>query len=84
MENLNPNNPPDPDTFLGRSVLLAANRLRKDHIGRKKDNIGYHHDFSSSDAHSDLTSDEDFDEHPELAAGLPERDRRIIETALHM
>eukprot|EP00971_Amphidinium_carterae_P305230 6065427-Amphidinium_carterae.1 len=84
MENLNPNNPPAPDSFLGRSVLLAANRLRKDYIGRRKDNIGYHHDSSPSDAHSSLTSDEDFDEHPELAARLPLRDRRIIETAINM
>eukprot|EP00971_Amphidinium_carterae_P090926 1799672-Amphidinium_carterae.1 len=84
MKNLNPNNPPDPDLFLGRSVLLAANRLCKDRIGRRKDNIGYYHDSSPSDAYLDLTFDEDFDEHPELAAGPPERDRRIIETALHM
>eukprot|EP00971_Amphidinium_carterae_P258445 5129550-Amphidinium_carterae.1 len=70
-DNIDPNNPPDPDSPLGQRVIREANRLRKLHIGRRRDNIGYHHDSSPSEPHSELASDEDFHTHPEAADGLP-------------
>eukprot|EP00971_Amphidinium_carterae_P253889 5040326-Amphidinium_carterae.1 len=81
---LDPRNPPHPSSQLGQNVIRRANQLRKELIGRQKANMGYHHDSSPSEAHSDLTSDEDFNEHPELALGLPLHDRRIVEAAVKM
>eukprot|EP00971_Amphidinium_carterae_P163448 3240862-Amphidinium_carterae.1 len=67
LADLNPHNPPHPASALGKLVIRASNVLRKQLIGRRRDNIGNHHDSSPSDANSDLTSDEDFNEHPDLA-----------------
>eukprot|EP00971_Amphidinium_carterae_P253891 5040327-Amphidinium_carterae.2 len=67
FRDLDPRNPPHPSSQLGQNVIRRANQLRKELIGRQKANMGYHHDSSPSEAHSDLTSDEDFNEHPELA-----------------
>eukprot|EP00971_Amphidinium_carterae_P189692 3765564-Amphidinium_carterae.1 len=78
--NLNPSNPPHPSSRLGQDVIRRANQLRKMYIGRMKVNEGYHHDSSPSDAHSD----EDFNEHPELAMMLPPEDRRVVEVSLRM
>eukprot|EP00971_Amphidinium_carterae_P105287 2084746-Amphidinium_carterae.1 len=81
---LDPSNPPHPSSRLGQDVIRRANQLRKEFIERRRDNIGYHHDSSPSDAHSDLASDEDFNEHPELALRLPVYERRIVEAAVKM
>eukprot|EP00971_Amphidinium_carterae_P323802 6435204-Amphidinium_carterae.1 len=54
------------------------------YIGRRKPNDGTHHDSSPSSGHSYLTSDEDFNEHPELTFNLAPDDRRIVEAAERM
>eukprot|EP00971_Amphidinium_carterae_P008130 160813-Amphidinium_carterae.1 len=38
---LDPNNPPHPRSNLGRDVIRASNRLKKEYIGKRKTNIGY-------------------------------------------
>eukprot|EP00971_Amphidinium_carterae_P004280 85459-Amphidinium_carterae.1 len=81
---LDPRNPPHPRSGLGRSVLRRNNQLRKIYIGRRRANIGDHHDSSPSSGHSYLTSDEDFNEHPELIFALEPDDRPIVEAANRM
>eukprot|EP00971_Amphidinium_carterae_P286282 5684306-Amphidinium_carterae.1 len=46
LDDLNPNDPPDPRSALGKQVIKESNRLRKQRIGRRRDNIGYHRDSS--------------------------------------
>eukprot|EP00971_Amphidinium_carterae_P034015 669574-Amphidinium_carterae.1 len=83
---LNPCNPPHPSSRLGQDVIRTsrANQLRKELIGRRRANEGYYHDSSSSKAHSELTSDKDFNEHPEFAVMLTPRDRRVVKAAVKM
>eukprot|EP00971_Amphidinium_carterae_P049938 984177-Amphidinium_carterae.1 len=50
---------------MGKAVHGRNNQLRKMYIGRMRANDGYHHDSSPSSGHSVLTSDEDFNEHPD-------------------
>eukprot|EP00971_Amphidinium_carterae_P005138 102404-Amphidinium_carterae.1 len=69
---------------MGQDVIRRANQLRKMYIGRQRVNEGYHHDSSPSEAHSELTSDEDFNEHPEYTFMLPPEDKRVVDAAVRM
>eukprot|EP00971_Amphidinium_carterae_P291979 5796176-Amphidinium_carterae.1 len=84
FEDLDPHNPPHPKSVIGKAVIRWNNQLRKIYIGRRKANDGSHHDSSPSSGHSYLTSDEDFNEHPELTFNLTPEDRRIVEVAEKM
>eukprot|EP00971_Amphidinium_carterae_P349085 6490839-Amphidinium_carterae.1 len=80
---LEPSNPPHPRSNLGRDVIRASNRLRLDYIERKA-NIGYSRDSSPSEAHSEFTTDVDFDDGLERYVGLRAYNQRIIKTAMYM
>eukprot|EP00971_Amphidinium_carterae_P152747 3027431-Amphidinium_carterae.2 len=70
---LDPKNAPHPRSNLGR-----------DTIGKRKANNGYSQDSSLSEAHSEFTTDVDFDDEPEYFTRFGEQNKRIVRTAVYM
>eukprot|EP00971_Amphidinium_carterae_P225384 4470411-Amphidinium_carterae.1 len=80
---IDPDDPPDPRSNLGQSVIKASNQLRLEHVGKHHSvRMGYSRDSSPSSAKSVFTSDVDFDEIPEHCMQFGEHNKRIITTAM--